>query len=92
MPQQNGVVERKSRHLLDVTHTLFIESSVPSKFWVEDLSTSVYFINRLPSKLLNPEYPYYRLFHKHPHYHSFHMFGCVCFVYLPPSQHNKMYV
>ena len=31
-PQQNGVVERKNRHLLDVVHTLLIESCVPSHF------------------------------------------------------------
>ncbi|XP_049394911.1 uncharacterized protein LOC125859256 [Solanum stenotomum] len=40
--QQNGVAECKNRHLLDVTRTLLIESSVPSKYWVEALSTVVY--------------------------------------------------
>jgi hypothetical protein len=44
-PQQNGVAERKNRHLLDVVRTLLLESSVPSKFWVEALSTAVYLIN-----------------------------------------------
>jgi len=91
-PQQNGVAERKNRHLLDVTRTLLIESSVPSKYWVEALSTAVYLINRLPSKVLNLESPYYCLFHKHPSYHSFHTFGCVCFVHLPPFQRNKLSV
>ena len=37
-PQQNGVAERKNRHLLDVTRTLLLQASVPSKFWVEALS------------------------------------------------------
>jgi len=31
-PQQNGVAERKNRHLLDITRTLLLESFVPSKF------------------------------------------------------------
>ena len=31
-PQQNGVVERKNRHLLDVVRTLLLESFVPSMF------------------------------------------------------------
>jgi cellulose synthase/poly-beta-1,6-N-acetylglucosamine synthase-like glycosyltransferase len=48
-PQQNGVVERKNRHLLDVVCTLMLESSVPPRFWVEALSMAVYLINRLPS-------------------------------------------
>jgi len=31
-PQQNGLAERKNCHLLDVTRSLLIESSVPSHF------------------------------------------------------------
>ena len=34
-PQQNGVAERKNRHLLDVVRTLLIESCVSSHFWCE---------------------------------------------------------
>ncbi|WJX59082.1 poly(A)-specific ribonuclease [Trifolium repens] len=29
-PQQNGMAERKNRHLLDVTRTLLLQASVPS--------------------------------------------------------------
>ena len=50
--QQNGVAKRKNCHLLDVVHTLLIESCVPSHFWCEALSTAVYLINRLPSPTL----------------------------------------
>jgi len=57
-PQQNGVAERKNRHLLDVVRILLLESYVPSKFWVEALSTAVYLINRLPSQVLNFDSPY----------------------------------
>jgi hypothetical protein len=62
-PQQNGVVERKNRCLLDVICTLLLESSVPSKFWVEALSIAVYLINKLPSQILNFDSPYYCLYH-----------------------------
>ena len=31
-PQQNGVAERKNRHLLDVVRILSLQSSVPPKF------------------------------------------------------------
>lgn len=36
--------EWKNRHQLNVAHTLLIESSVPSEFWVEALSTAVHLI------------------------------------------------
>ena len=51
-PQQNGVAERKNRHLLDVNRTLLLEASAPSRFWVEAISTAVHLLNRLPSPKL----------------------------------------
>ena len=54
-PQQNGVAERKNRHLLDMVRTLLIETFVPPKFWVEALITATYLINRLPSQVLGLE-------------------------------------
>jgi transposase InsO family protein len=89
-PQQNGVAERKNRHLLDMVRTLLLESSVPPKFWVEALSTTVYLINRLPSQQLNFDSPYYRLFGMHPDYHNLHTFSCVCFVHLPSHERHKL--
>jgi hypothetical protein len=89
-PQQNGVAERKNRHLLDVVRTLLIENSVPPKFWVEALITATYLINRLPSQVLGLESPYFRLHHCPPIYTNLHTFGCVCFMHLPPPHRNKL--
>jgi transposase InsO family protein len=89
-PQQNGVAERKNRHLLDVVRTLLIESCVPSHFWCEALCTAVYLINRLPSPNLNNDSPYFRLFRHAPNYSNLHIFGCICFVHLPAHERNKL--
>jgi len=89
-PQQNGVAERKNRHLLDVVRTLLIDSSVSTRFWVEALSTAVHLINRLPSQVLNFASPYSILFGVIPEYDSLHVFGCVCFVHLPFTECNKL--
>ena len=89
-PQQNGVAERENHHLLDVTRTLLLESSIPPRFWVEALSTAVYVINRLPSQVLDFDSPFYRLYDKPPTYHNLHTFGCVCFVHLPPIERHKL--
>ena len=89
-PQQNGVAKRKSLHLLDVVRTLLLEYFVPSTFWVEALSTTVYLINRLPSRVLDFASPYYRLYHHHPNCLNMHTFGCVCFVHFPFHERHKI--
>ena len=33
-PQQNGVAERKRRHIVDIARTLLVNANVPLKFWV----------------------------------------------------------
>lgn len=89
-PQQNGVAERKNRHLLDVVRTLLLESCVPSRFWCEALSTAVHLINRLPSPSLNHVSPFTRLFGRKPKYSDLRIFGCVCYVHLPPQERTKL--
>lgn len=89
-PQQNGMAERKNHHLLGVVHTLLLESSVPSKFWVEALSTAVYLINCFPSEVLEFVSPYYPLFGSHPSYQALYTFGYVCFVHLPSPERHKL--
>ena len=88
--QQNGIAERKNRHLLDVVRTLLLDSSVPPRFWCEALSTAVHLINRLPSPMLNHVSPFSKLFGHYPLYYDLRTFGCVCFVHLPTHEQHKL--
>jgi len=89
-PQQNGMAERKNRHLLDITRSLLLQASVPSRFWAEALSTAVFLINRLPSVVIDFDSPFFRLFKTQPDYSDLHTFGCACFVHLPPFERHKL--
>lgn len=57
-PQQNGVVERKHKHLLQITRAIMFDSGLPNFFWGEAILTATYVINRLPSVILNWKSPF----------------------------------
>ncbi|KAA0026171.1 Beta-galactosidase [Cucumis melo var. makuwa] len=48
-PQQNGVAERKNRHLVEVARSLMLSTSLPSYLWGDAILTVVHLINRMPS-------------------------------------------
>jgi hypothetical protein len=87
---QNGVAERKHRHLLETARALMIASSVPPHFWVEAVSTTTYLINIQPSSALQGGIPFEHLYGKTSDYFSFRLFGCVCYVLLAPYERTKL--
>jgi transposase InsO family protein len=46
-PQQNGIVERKNRMLIEAARTMLDEYNTPDIFWAEAINTACHAINRL---------------------------------------------
>ncbi|KAA0059681.1 gag/pol protein [Cucumis melo var. makuwa] len=56
-PQQNGVLERRNRTLLDMVRSMMNFAQLPDSFWGYALETSVYILNNVPFKSVS-ETPY----------------------------------
>ncbi|KAL1214926.1 Retrovirus-related Pol polyprotein from transposon TNT 1-94 [Cardamine amara subsp. amara] len=89
-PQQNGVAERKNRHLMEVARSMMFHKNMPKRFREMLVMTACYLINRTPTKVLNDISPYQVLNKTKPHINHLRVFGCVCFVLVPGDQRNKL--
>ena len=56
-PPQNGVAERKNRHLLEVARSMMFQMNVPKYLRSEAVLTAAYLINRMPSRILGMKSP-----------------------------------
>ncbi|KAG7563712.1 Ribonuclease H-like superfamily [Arabidopsis suecica] len=88
-PQQNGRVERKHRHILNVARALLFQARLPTKFWGESIQAATHLINRTPSSLLKGKTPYQVLFQKSPSYDDIRIFGCLCYAKLVRRSNDK---
>lgn len=50
--QQNGLVERRHRGIVETGLALLFHSYLPTSYWLDSFHTSVFLLSRLPSFLL----------------------------------------
>ncbi|GKB88217.1 integrase, catalytic region, zinc finger, CCHC-type containing protein [Tanacetum coccineum] len=77
--QQNGVVERQNRTLVEAANTMLIFSKAPLFLWSEGVSTTCYTQNRSLIRLWYNKAPYELLHDKKPDLSHFHVFGSLCY-------------
>jgi transposase InsO family protein len=88
--QQNGKAERIIRTINNVTRTLLFQASMPPSYWADALATATYLINRLPTKTLHMQTPFFALHGSHPSYHDLRTFGApVTPISQPPPLTNS---
>nr|GFB85311.1 retrovirus-related Pol polyprotein from transposon TNT 1-94 [Tanacetum cinerariifolium] len=89
-PEQNGVVERRNRTLVEAARTMLSAAKVPLFFWAEEIATACFTQNH---SLVIPR-------HEKTHYHIinerklsvkfFHIFGSVCYIVRDGENLDKM--
>jgi transposase InsO family protein len=79
-PQQNGIVERKNRTLIEAARIMLDEYKTLDSFWAEVINTVCHAANRLYLHKYLSKTPYEIITGKKHSMHYFRVFGCKCFI------------
>ncbi|KAM1223589.1 hypothetical protein ACFX2G_043549 [Malus domestica] len=89
-PQQNGVVERKNRTVVEMAKTMLHDKSMPYFLWAEAVHTAVYILNRSPTKALDNLTPFEAYSGRKPGIGHLKVFGSICYVHIPSEMRQKL--
>ncbi|GKB94337.1 retrovirus-related pol polyprotein from transposon TNT 1-94 [Tanacetum coccineum] len=78
-PQQNGVVERRNRTLVEAARKMLIFSKAPMFLWAEVVATACYAQNRSLIYTRHNKTPYEMVHDKKPDLTFFRVFGALCY-------------
>ncbi len=88
-PQQNGVMERKNRTLVEMARTMLDEYKTPHRFWIDAIDTACHIINRVYLHKFFKKTAYELLTDKKPNVSYFKVFGAKCWIRDP--HHNAKF-
>ncbi|GKF33869.1 retrovirus-related pol polyprotein from transposon TNT 1-94 [Tanacetum coccineum] len=77
--QENGVVERRNRTLIEAAHTMLIYAKAPLFLWAEVVATACYTQNRSMIRRRHGKTPYELLYDKPPDLSYLYVFGALCY-------------
>ncbi|GJY40630.1 retrovirus-related pol polyprotein from transposon TNT 1-94 [Tanacetum coccineum] len=78
-PQQNGVVKRQNRTLVEEARIMLIFSKAPMFLWAEAVATACYTQNRSLIHTRHDKPPYELVHNKKPDLTFFQVFGALCY-------------
>ena len=74
-PEQNGVVERRNRTLMEMVRSMISRTNLPGFLWGEALKTVLYILNRVPTKAV-PLTPFELWTGRKPSLNHLMVWGC----------------
>ena len=88
--QQNGVAERKNRHIAEIARALMSEKEMPQYYWAEAVHTAVYIMNRTPTAAVHDVMPEEKFTGLKVDVSHFKVFGCIAYVHIPDELRTKL--
>ncbi|TYK27723.1 Retrovirus-related Pol polyprotein from transposon TNT 1-94 [Cucumis melo var. makuwa] len=85
-PQQNGVVERMNRTLMERKRCMVSEAKISENFWAEALASATYTMNRSPCVSTDMKTPEERWTGATSKLSNLKPFGCTAYVYIKQSK------
>ena len=89
-PQQNGVAERKNRHIVEVARAMMNEKNLPKWYWAEAANTAVYLMNRCTASGVHDVTPHEKFFGRKPNLSHVRIFGSIAYVHIPDATRQKL--
>nr|GFB97038.1 retrovirus-related Pol polyprotein from transposon TNT 1-94 [Tanacetum cinerariifolium] len=89
-PEQNGVVERQNRTLVEAARTMLSAAKVPLFFWAEAIATACFTQNRSLVIPRHEKTPYHIINDQKPSVKFFHIFGSICYIVRDGENLDKM--
>ncbi|GKA26551.1 putative reverse transcriptase domain, ribonuclease H-like domain, aspartic peptidase domain protein [Tanacetum coccineum] len=89
-PEQNGVVERRNRTLVEAARTMLSASKLPLFFWFEAIATACYTQNRSIIIPTHEKTAYHIINDRKPSIKHLHIFGCTCYLTRDGENLDKM--
>nr|GEW67151.1 hypothetical protein [Tanacetum cinerariifolium] len=88
--EQNGVVERRNRTLVEAAQTMLSAAKIPLFFWAEAITTACFTQNRSLVIPRHEKTPYHVINDRKPSVKFFHIFGSVCYIVRDGENLDKM--
>jgi len=89
-PQQNGVAERKNRHIVEIARAMLNEKNLPNYFWAEAVITIVYIMNQTPTATIHGMTLEDKFTCKKLDVSHLKVFGCIACVHVPDEKRSKL--
>ena len=89
-PQQNGVAERKNRHILEVARAMLNEKHMPKSYWAKAANTAVYLMNRCTTSGVHEVTPHEKYYGNKLDLSHVRIFGSIAYVHIPNEKRQKL--